>query len=82
MDELLAEDIKSLSSKSPSIRRKGIVNVTNWIQKQKCDDINVISQIFENKLTILITNLILDPSESVRESTLQLLLKLIIFINL
>eukprot|EP01083_Nonionella_stella_P274328 931074_1 len=70
------ELLSGVQHKSPSFRRKTIKNVSSWLQKQHNSDINSICQIFDAQLSIPITNLILDHSESVREAVLHLLLEI------
>jgi len=65
--------LELLQEKSPSLKRKGIANVRSWIQ-QKQTHMHDIWHLFMQQLAKPLTNLILDSSESVRESTLQLLL--------
>eukprot|EP01084_Bolivina_argentea_P044806 82448_1 len=69
----LTDLVSNLQEKSPSMRRRAIKDISNWLQKQNN---TIISQTFDTQLSVPITNLILDHSESVREAALQLLLEI------
>ena len=74
-DKQLADLLCCLHAKSPYIRRKAVVNISQWFQRHAKDGQST-AQLFESQVSAPVTSLILDPSESVREAALQCLVEL------